>query len=133
VRVTLLEGSVRVAETESLKAAVLAPNQALTVTPAGLTAPQAIDADEATGWASERLTFHGVALQDAIAEVNRYAAHKIELSGPVSLAQQPMSGVFDTGDINQFVSAVKLEFDLQSAAGSGGSIRLSPRQSTPSS
>lgn len=131
VRVTLLEGTVRVAQAETPRAAVLAPNQELTVTPAGISAPRPTDADETSGWTSGRLTFHGMALQDAIAEVNRYAIHKIELTGPAALAQQPISGVFDAGDTASFVSAVSLEFDLQSAVASGGAIRLSPRPPTP--
>jgi len=131
VRVTLLEGSVQVAQGETQKAAVLAPNQELIVTPAGITAPHATEADETTGWTSGRLTFHGMSLQDAVAEVNRYAVHKIELTGPATLAQQPISGVFDAGDTSSFVSAVTLEFDLQSTVDSNGAIRLSPRPSTP--
>lgn len=132
VRVTLLEGRVQVAQAESPKAAVLAPNQELTVTSAGITVPRATDANETSGWTSGRLTFRGMALQDAIAEVNRYAVNKIELAGDATLAQQPISGVFDAGDTNAFISAVTLEFDLQSAEAPGGSIRLSPRRSTPS-
>ncbi|WP_372786015.1 FecR domain-containing protein [Phenylobacterium sp.] len=131
VKVTLVEGRVRVVQANGPSAATLAPNQELTVTPAGITAPRVTDADESAGWTSGRLTFHGMALQDAIAEVNRYAAHKIELSGPQALARQPLSGVFDAGDTSSFVSAVILEFDLQSSADPGGAIRLSPRQPTP--
>jgi transmembrane sensor len=120
-----------VVQADGPKAAVLSPNLELTVTPAGITAPRSTDADEVAGWTSGRLTFRGMALQDAIAEVNRYAVHKIELGGDAALAQQPISGVFDAGDTNAFVSAVTLEFDLQSAAAPGGSIRLSPRQASP--
>jgi transmembrane sensor len=132
VRVTLLEGSVRVAQTRGLAAATLAPNQELTVTLRGISKPQVTDADESAGWTSGRLTFRGMALQDAITEMNRYAPHKIELSGPEALARQPISGVFDAGDTGSFVSAVALEFDLQSAADPEGAIHLSPRQPTRS-
>jgi transmembrane sensor len=132
VRVTLLEGRVRVAQADSPQTAVLAPNQALTVTPAGITTPRATDADEAAGWTSGRLTFHAMALRDAIAEVNRYAVHKIALAGPAALAQQPISGVFDAGDTGAFVSAVTLEFDLQAAADPAGGLRLTPRPPPPS-
>jgi transmembrane sensor len=131
VKVTLLEGSVRVAQADGPTTAILAPNQELTVTQAGITTPHATDADEAAGWTSGRLTFHGMPLQDAVAEVNRYAVHKIDLACPITVAQQPISGVFDAGDISAFVSAVKLEFDLQSVADPNGSIRLTPRQTTP--
>jgi transmembrane sensor len=132
VKVTLIEGRVRVAQADHPAATVLSPNQELTVTAAGITAPRVTDADESAGWRSGRLTFHGMALEDAIAEVNRYAVHKIELTAPPTLARQPISGVFDAGDTGSFVSAVTLEFDLRSDAAPSGSIRLSPRQPAPS-
>jgi transmembrane sensor len=131
VKVTLLEGQVRVVRADHPAAAILNPNQQLTVTDAGLTAPRATDAREAAGWTSGRLTFHGIALEDAIAEVNRYAVHRIALAAPASVARQPLSGVFDTGDTGQFVSAIALEFDLTPTPDSDGAIRLSPRPSTP--
>lgn len=131
VKVTLLEGQVRVVRADHPAVAILNPNQQLTVTDAGLTAPRAADAREAAGWTSGRLTFHGTALEDAIAEVNRYAVHRIALAAPASVARQPLSGVFDTGDTGAFVTAVALEFDLTSTAGPDGAIRLTPRQLTP--
>jgi len=131
VRVTLLEGQVRVARADQPAAAILGPNQQLTVTDAGLTAPRATNAREAAGWVSGRLTFRGVALEDAIAEVNRYAVHRIALKAPEALARQQISGVFDTGDTLAFVAAVALEFDLTPTTDPDGAIRLSPRQSTP--
>jgi transmembrane sensor len=132
VKVTLLEGRVRVAQADHPATATLAPNQQLTVTETGITAPKATDAGEAASWTSGRLTFHAMALEDAIAEVNRYAARKIELAGPATLARQPITGVFDTGDTASFVSAITLEFNLQAAADANGAIRLSPRQPSPS-
>ncbi|HEY1926628.1 MAG TPA: FecR domain-containing protein [Caulobacteraceae bacterium] len=129
VKVTLLEGQVRVGQADHPSAAILNPNQQLTVTDAGLTAPRATDAREAAGWTAGRLTFHAAALEDAISEVNRYAVHRIELSAPAAVARQPLSGVFDTGDTNAFVSAVALEFDLTTTTDPGGGIRLTPRPS----
>jgi transmembrane sensor len=131
VKVTLLEGQVRVVQANRPAARILTPNQQLTVTRAGLTAPRATDAREAAGWTAGRLTFHAAALEDAVAEVNRYAAHPIVLSGSDSLARQPISGVFDTGDTRSFVSAVALEFDLTATADPDGGVRLIPRQATP--
>jgi transmembrane sensor len=131
VKVTLLEGQVRVVRADHPAAAILSPNQQLTVTDAGLTPTRATDAREAAGWTSGRLTFRAAALEDAIAEVNRYAVHRITLAAPASVARQPLSGVFDTGDTGQFVSAIALEFDLTAASDPDGAIRLSPRPSAP--
>ena len=131
VKVTLLEGQVRVLQADHPAAAVLNPNQQLTVTDAGVTAPRSTDAQEAAGWTSGRLTFHAAALEVAIAEVNRYAVHRITLTAPATVARQPLSGVFDTGDTGAFVSAVALEFDLTPTVDPDGAIRLSPRQASP--
>jgi transmembrane sensor len=129
VKVTLLEGRVRVAPGNHAAAAVLNPNQQLTVTDRGLTPPRVANAQEAAGWTEGRLTFHAATLEDAIAEVNRYAVHRIELAAPASVARQPLSGVFDTGDTGAFVNAVALEFDLTSATEPDGTVRLSARPS----
>jgi transmembrane sensor len=131
VKVTLLEGRVRVLQANHPAAATLSPNQQLTVTDAGMTAPRTTDAREAAGWTSGRVIFHATPLEDAIAEVNRYADHRIELTAPTPLARQPISGVLDTGDTGAFVSAIALEFDLKSTSAPDGVIRLSPRQATP--
>jgi transmembrane sensor len=127
VQVTLLEGKVGVADRVGGGATTLIPNQQLTVTSRGISPPRSANAAEASGWTTGRLTFRGVPLQDAIAEVNRYASHRIVLEGPTALAQQPLSGVFDTSDTLAFVSAVSGIYDLQAVTTPEGAVRLSPR------
>ncbi|HEY3949839.1 FecR family protein [Phenylobacterium sp.] len=130
VRVTLLEGRVQVARTDQAASATLSPNQQLTVTAKGLSPVRAADAAEASGWTSGRLTFHATPLRDAVAEVNRYASRKVVLEGPDALARQPVSGAFNTGDTEAFVSAVQGLFDLQ-ATPAADVIRLGPRPAAP--
>ena len=59
------------------------------------------------------------------------ATGKVVLDGPLSLARQPVSGVFNTGDTDAFVSAVQGLFDLQRTPAPDGSLRLGPRPQPP--
>jgi len=127
VQVTLLEGRVQVARPDQAATATLAPNQRLTVSGRGITTPVATDAGEVSGWTTGRLSFHGESLQDALAEVNRYAAHKVTLDAPAAVGQAPVSGVFNAGDTPAFVAAVTSFFDLQAVTAPDGSVRLTPK------
>jgi transmembrane sensor len=127
VHVTLLEGRVQVVQAGQVGATTLAPNQQLTVSGGGITAPVAADAREVSGWTSGRLSFRGVALDDAIAEVNRYAVHQIVLDASAPLGRQPVSGVFNAGDTAAFVAAVSAFFNLTATTAPDGSVRLAPK------
>lgn len=127
VRVTLLEGRVKVADRQTASSATLTPNEQLVVANGRVSAPHPADASEAAAWTSGRLTFRSVALNDAIAEVNRYAVHKVVLDGPPELGRQPITGVFDTGDTKTFANSIGLLLDLSAKADPDGGLRLAPR------
>ena len=127
VRITLLEGRVRVAEKHTAASATLTPNEQLVVADGYLSTPHPADASDAAAWTSGRLTFRSVALNDAIAEVNRYAVHKVVLDGPPELGRQPITGVFDTGDTKTFANSIGLLLDLSAKADPNGGLRLAPR------
>lgn len=126
VQVTLLEGRVRV-DHDARPAATLDPDQTLTVSPQGVSRPRTVDAAAAANWTTGRLTFRGLPLAAAVAEVNRYTSHKIVLEGPPALAQQPVSGVFDVGDPQAFAAAAASLLDLAAKPQPDGAIRLTPR------
>jgi transmembrane sensor len=75
------------------------------------------------------LTFRGVPLRDAVAEVNRYATRKVVLAVPDSVAAEPVSGVFDVGDTEAFTTALSTFFDLE-VTPREDLIRLAPRRSS---
>jgi len=127
VRVTLLEGMVHVDDKRTATSAILVPNQQLTVSDGHVSPPRPANASEASAWTSGRLTFRSVALDDAIAEVNRYAVHKVILDAPAPLGRQPITGVFDTGDTKSFADAVGMLLDLSASVDSDGALRLRPR------
>ncbi len=106
VRVILVEGAVRVEapEGDTRRTWTLAPGQQVAPT-APSPAVERIDAARATSWTTGRLVFERTPLKTAVAEVNRYSKTRIELRAG-EVADIPVSGAFDAGDVDGFVSAV---------------------------
>jgi transmembrane sensor len=126
VRVVLLEGRVQVRREGVVEARVLTPNQAVTVSAAGVSAPVAANAEVAAGWTTGRLTFTGAPLREAIGEVNRYSVRKIVLDAPASLAEARVSGQFVAGDTEAFVAGVQAVYGLRVVSRTDREIRLAP-------
>jgi transmembrane sensor len=125
VKVTLVEGVVRVQRGGEPQTWTLAPNQQLDLPRSGPASPRPTDAATATAWTAGRLIFHETTLAAAVAEVNRYGRHRIELDPSVP-ADRRIDGVFDVGDTEAFVSAVSGYLDLSAARDPDGVIRLRP-------
>ncbi|MBI1685169.1 FecR family protein [Caulobacter hibisci] len=124
-KVTLLRGAVEVREQEAgvERKWRLAPGEGLS-TAARAPKPAIVDVGAASSWASRRLTFKGTPLRDAVAEVGRYDRTRIELDVG-ALADSRISGVFDAGDTETFVSSVAEFHDLTVTHPAKGVIRLS--------
>ncbi len=106
--VTLVEGIVEVRRQGAAPQTwTLRPGQQLATTAAAaaVAAPRTVNLEAATSWTSGRVVFQGVPLAAAVEEVNRYAAHRIVLRAP-GAAATPVTGSFETGDTDAFVSAV---------------------------
>lgn len=104
-RITLVEGRIAVVDrTRSEAPWSLSPGQQIT-TAAAQPQVRQVDALSATSWREGRLVFAGEPLSTAVAEVNRYGRTKIVLEAP-AVADIPVSGVFDAGDIDGFASAL---------------------------
>jgi len=67
--------------------------------------PRTVNVEAATSWTSGRVVFEGIPLSAAVEEINRYSTHKIVLRAP-GAAATPVTGSFETGDTDAFVSAV---------------------------
>jgi transmembrane sensor len=128
VSVVLLQGKVRV-DRDGGGTQTLLPNQQLVVTDKGISPPRPADAAETSSWTTGRLTFRGVPLRDAVAEVNRYATRKIVLAVPESVATESVSGIFDVGDTEAFTTALSTFFDLE-VTPEEDAIRLAPRRNS---
>ncbi|WP_343699754.1 FecR domain-containing protein [Caulobacter sp.] len=126
--VALAQGRVKVSQQDAQRATwTLTPGQALALEPGASTArPVAVDVATLTGWTSGVITFHNVALSQAVAEMNRYEQAKITL-GPGVPSDARISGTFAPGGDEAFVAAVTMSFDLQSHPKPDGGMELRPR------
>jgi transmembrane sensor len=88
-------------------------------TPAHITA----DVVAATSWTGGRVIFRGLPLAEAIDEINRYSPHKIRLEAQ-AVAEVPVTGSFETGDVDAFVTAVSDLHGLIAKKSSDGTIVL---------
>ncbi len=124
VRVALVEGRVKV-DGAAARSWTLAPGQQWSSAP-GAREPRAVDVSATTSWTDGRLTFHGTAFADALAEVNRYAAAPVRLQD-ARLADEPISGVFNTCDIKAFVAAMTELYPLDAVRRPDGGVDLRAR------
>lgn len=122
VQVTLIEGSVQVSS-PSAAPWRLSPGQQITTGSASI-GPKPVNTAVATSWTNGRLVFNDLPLAEAIEEVNRYSTHRVILAAP-SVEAIRVTGTFDTGDIEGFVSAATRLYDLSAQHRADGSIVLS--------
>jgi transmembrane sensor len=123
--VTLVQGRVEVRAGDGQEA-VLSPGEAIVADRRGLSRVAAVDAGEVASWTTGRLTFSGVPLRDAVAEVNRYSERKVVLDAPESVAGELVSGQFVAGDVENFVAGARSLYGLKVTAETPREIRLSP-------
>ncbi len=132
VRVVLVQGSVEVSDPVvrptpwRLKAG---QSLALPRVASAATAPATVDTPSATSWTTGSLTFQGVPLSEAVAELNRYSRDKIVLAPGVP-ADRRVTGVFPAGDNGDFIAAVSSIFELKSVRKSNGDLELQPKGPT---
>lgn len=108
VRVTLIEGSVNVANAGAGE--TLAPGDQLTVTGDTLTKSR-IDPTRALSWKSGMITFTDVTLAEAATEMNRYSDIKLRVDAQV--AEERLSGVFRVGDQEGFAAALEVFLPIE--------------------
>jgi transmembrane sensor len=128
VLITLIQGQVVIkgAEPELTTPTIsLNAGQQLVITRD--TQPNIVAADPqvARAWEAGRLLFRDEPLGDAVARVNRYTTHAIQIDP--SIASIRVSGVFNAGDIGSFVSAITSYFAVQASTTGDNSILLQPR------
>ncbi len=104
-QVTLVEGKVDVRDRSSPSPRwSLTPGQQI-VTTERRPEVRAVDAGSETSWTTGRLIFAGDTVQAAVSEVNRYSRVKVVLQAP-GISDIAVSGAFNTGDVEGFVSAL---------------------------
>lgn len=128
VRVTLTQGSVEVVDKDvTAKTWRLKPGEALSLKPASASTatPTPVDIQTATSWTSGTVTFQDMPLDEAVAELNRYSRDKIVLSDGAPRTRR-ISGVFSTGDNDDFIAALSAYYGLRSDRKPNGDIELRP-------
>jgi transmembrane sensor len=133
VVITLIQGQVVIKGVESPTATTghtqdsiaLKAGEQLVVSQNVRPAIMAADLQVARAWEAGRLLFRDEPLGDAVARVNRYTAHPLEVDP--SIASIRISGVFNAGDIGSFVSGVTSYFPVQASTTESNNILLQPR------
>ena len=104
-QVTLVEGKVDVSARSAVSQGwSLTPGQQI-ITTSPRPAVRTVDVASETSWTAGRLIFAGDTVETAVAEVNRYSRTKVVLQAP-AISRIAVSGAFNTGDVEGFVSAL---------------------------
>jgi transmembrane sensor len=117
VRVTLVEGSVRIVPTVILTSIAIPEKQrapvvtleagsALVTGADGVDRVLRLDTARATSWRNGKLVFEGDRLADVVAEMNRYSREKLEIADP-ALEDRKVSGVFEPTEGHAFAKALE--------------------------
>ena len=123
VTVSVLEGEVELNNGRQVMNEVLNAGQQRSYTKTGgLGQMQAVEADKLTAWVQGRLVFTRTPLREVTAELERYHPVQFSFVDP-KLAQETLSGTFDSGDIAPFLHALEAILPVQ-AQRNGSQIQL---------
>lgn len=119
VKVSLIEGSVRVAQVKPRSSQVLPTEQVvmtageiLEAAPASPMRVKIADPVQAASWRSGVVVFEDEPLSSAVAEINRYTNRPVAL-GDASAGAYRVSGVFKTGEPERFAATMAEIFPLE--------------------
>lgn len=140
VRVTLIEGRVRVASLVFPERVPAAAPRAKTLTPSAVdliageqaeiaaaggvvAAAEPVDIERVTAWREGKVSFRNTPLAEAVAEMNRYSAAQITLADR-ALDDLRVSGVFRVSNSDHFVNALESLFDVEARRSVDGGVVL---------
>jgi transmembrane sensor len=122
VSVTCLDGAVDVQH--SGQTARIGKGQQISYSRAGIGTSVSVDSAEVTAWQSGLLIFRDRPLVSVVDEVNRYRPGKIVIVS-TELRQRAVSGDFEIGKLDSFVTQVEQLFGAHSTSLPGGLVILS--------
>jgi transmembrane sensor len=105
VKVSMVEGSVRVRTDSSPKELMLSAGEVAVVEPAKPLVIRPVDARLVGSWAGGLLVFNDTPLSDAVAEINRYNTRPIAIAD-AAVGAYRVSGVFKSNDPEHFSRAM---------------------------
>ena len=144
VRVTLIEGRVRVASAEAsgdlsasplsgvvdhgpppLTQVDLSPGEQAAIASIGaVSAVEEVDVERIVAWREGKVNFRNTPLVEAIAEMNRYSEVQIRLADGGELDDLRVSGVFRVNNSDHFVNALESLFGIEAKREARGGVRL---------
>lgn len=118
--ITLIEGRVAVADERENgvvrpEPQILTPGQQLAFPTWRDVELRRASVERVTSWRNGRVIFEDERLGDVIAEINRYSNRRLVLGDP-GLAELRISGVFRTGSVSNFATALSASFPVETAA-----------------
>lgn len=126
LRVTLLEGSVRIDELDASPAqaaVVLRPGQELLVAPGKPERVRQADTASAETWRETRLVFDDKPLSEVVAQLNRYAVLQLVIDDP-RVAALRITGQFRTGDNARFARSLAKLYPVRAVPDGPGRLKL---------
>lgn len=121
VCVTCLKGFVMVSQAG--KDIVLHASQQVTYGKNMIDAVKTVVSNDVTAWRTGMLRFQKTALEQVIAEINRYRPGKVVLMAK-ALQDKPVSGYFNIRDLNRAIAQIQRLFHLEVTTLPGGIVML---------
>ena len=111
--ISVLEGEVELNNDRSVNNERLVAGHQLTYTePAGLGQLGDLETDKVTAWLNGQLVFKHTPLREVLAELERYHLIRFNFADP-KLAQETLSGTFNSDDIDPFLHALESILPIQ--------------------
>jgi transmembrane sensor len=124
--ISVLEGEVELNNGQSVNNEhLVAGHQRIYTETAGLGELEAVEPDQLTAWVNGQLVFKHTPLREVMAELERYHPVQFTLADP-KLAQDTLSGTFNSDDIDPFLHALETILPIQ-AKRNGQHIQLRRR------
>lgn len=124
-RVQQASGDAEVKNGNGENAVYVAAGEQITIDGSGIAAvPHVVNAERALAWADGRLAFESAPLGEVIEEFNRYNRIQLRLSDN-ELARRPISGVFETSDVETLIAFVQAGANVNVVRKDDGEILLS--------
>ncbi|NTV47844.1 MAG: FecR family protein [Chlorobiales bacterium] len=121
--ISVLEGEVELNNEQSvISEHLVAGNQRSFTETTGLGPLEAVEANRLTAWVNRQLAFKRTPLREVMAELERYHPIQFTFADP-KLAQETLSGTFNSDDIDPFLHALETILPIQ-AKRNGQQIQL---------
>lgn len=125
--ISVLEGEVELNNGRSvINEPLVAGNQRIYTETTGLGQLETVEADQLTAWVNGQLVFTRTPLREVAAELERYHPVQFTFADP-KLAQETLSGTFNSDDIDPFLHALETILPIQ-AKRNGRQIQLQRAQ-----